>query len=171
MLSLCWFAFLAFGTQFPLIDGFTRPMNAMRLLHKLQSVQNDVPLSSVSSTKSLPESLQQHSMRIGLPIFKKASSLAVILAVCYHDPSVAQAKETNPDAIDIRRVAQQPVGAPEATKPTIGTNTFIVSCIATLKLVTFLLTHSVLQPSDMLCAYPIIFCYKLSDRLSYNPSP
>ena len=119
MMSLSWFAVIVLATQLPQVAGFAPHMNAMRLLHKLsQSVQNDMPL--VASTKSLPESLQQHSMRIGLPLFKKASSLAVMLAVCYHDPSVAQAKETNPDAIDIRRVAQQPVGAPEQAKPTIG---------------------------------------------------
>lgn len=111
LVSLCCFVVLIFGIQFRLVDGFSHPMNAMRLLHKLQSVQNEIPV---------PESLQVHSMRMG-SFFKKASSLAVMLGVCYYDPAVVQAKETNPDAIDIRRVAQQPVGAPEATKPTIGT--------------------------------------------------
>ena len=126
MISLFWCAAFVFGSQLPLVESFARQIpgiNAMRLLQKLsQSVQNDiiVPVSSAASTQSLPVSLQEHSIRIGLPLFKKASSLAVMLAVCYHDPSAAQAKETNPDAIDIRRVEQQPVGAPEPAKATIG---------------------------------------------------
>jgi FKBP-type peptidyl-prolyl cis-trans isomerase len=56
------------------------------------------------------------------PAVKCGLSLAVaMLALGMHAPSSVMAKPTNPDAIDIRRVEQQPVGAPEAARPKIVT--------------------------------------------------
>ena len=94
-------------------NQFRGPMTS-----KTANKQRDTILThNEETTEVQKQPLMRHH-----PIVKGGISVVVaIFASGMHDPSTVLAKPTNPDAIDVRRVEQQPAGAPEAPRPKVVT--------------------------------------------------